>query len=62
MCERTGMQGLRNAGFLHTLLINISIRMDFTDKNKEISQNKGDDGFQQQQWHHAEQGREVTIL
>lgn len=36
--------------------------MDFTDKNKEISQNKGDDGFQQQQWHHAEQGREVTIL
>lgn len=54
MCERTGMQGLRNAGFLHTLLSDISIRMYFTGKNKGTSQNEEGDGFQPQQLHPTE--------
>lgn len=46
-CVKTGMQGLRKLAF-YALLINISIRMYFTGKNKGITQNKEDDGFRQQ--------------
>lgn len=42
------MQGLTKLAF-YSLLIDISIRMDFTGKNKEITQNKEYDGFQRQQ-------------
>lgn len=41
-------QGLRELAF-YSLLINISIRMDFIGTNKEITQNKEYDGFQHQQ-------------
>lgn len=51
------MQGLRKLA-LYSLLINISIRMDFTGKNKEITQNKEYDGFQHQQ----SSENEVTTL
>lgn len=43
-CVRTDMKGLRNLAF-YALLIDISIRMYFTGKNKKITQNKEDDGF-----------------
>lgn len=48
------MKVLRTLAF-YALLIDISIRMYFTGKNKEITQNKEDDGFQYQQLHPAEQ-------
>ena len=53
-CVKTGMQGLRKLAF-YTFLINISIRMYFTGKNKGMTRNKEDDGFQQQWLHAVEQ-------
>lgn len=42
------MQLVRKLAF-YLLLINISIRMDFTGKNKELTRNKEYDWFQHQQ-------------